>query len=145
MIVLTFRGDAHKLYLKLKHFDKKGEALNKTKELDEIQEIRTFYKPLDTHTLKLVYYRMMKEKSGSGIVPIFVTAIPWFIFLFASKLQEFLFHEGSLLWLPFSIIYLILLAISVIIHFREKAWATVHIEIIQDIIKERKTHSSTPV
>jgi hypothetical protein len=136
-MLVSFRGDAHKLYLKLRSMHRKNESLKHIKELEEVQEVRAFYKSIDTDTLRLVYYRMIKEKNGSGIVPIFVTAIPWFIFLFASKLQEFLFHEGSLLWLPFSIVYLLALTISVIVHFREKAWAVLHIEIIQDIIGER--------
>lgn len=132
---MSFRGDAHKLYLKMKKIEL-NEFIH-TKELAEVQEIRTFYQSVETALLKLIYYRMIKEKSGSGIIPIFVTAIPWFIFLFASKLQEFLFQEGGILWIPFSVIYMFVLIISVIIHYREKAWASLHIEIIQDVIKER--------
>jgi hypothetical protein len=30
-----------------------------------------------------------------------------------------------------------ILTLSVILHFREKAWAAFHMEIIQDILKER--------
>ncbi|WP_338448091.1 hypothetical protein R4Z09_17815 [Niallia oryzisoli] len=132
---MSFRGDAHKLYLKMKKIEL-NEFIH-TKELAEVQEIRTFYQSVETALLKLIYYRMIKEKSGSGIIPVFVTAIPWFIFLFASKLQEFLFQKGGILWLPFSVIYMFVLIISVIIHYREKAWASLHIEIIQDVIKER--------
>lgn len=134
---MSFRGDAHKLYLKLRSIHKKEKSLKHIKELDEIQEIRIFYKSLDTYTLKLIYYRMLKEKNGSGIVPIFVTAIPWFLFLFTQQLQDFLFQNGSSLWLIFSLVYILVLTISVIIHLREKAWAALHIQIIQDIIIER--------
>ncbi len=134
---MSFRGDAHKLYLKLRSIYKKDKSLKHIKELNEIQEIRIFYKSIDTYTLKLIYYRMLKEKNGSGIVPIFVTAIPWFLFLFTQQLQDFLFQNGSLLWIIFSILYVLALTISVIIHLREKAWAALHIQIIQDIIIER--------
>jgi len=137
---LVFRGDAHKLYSKLNKIQ--SIEFIQTKELSEVQEIRSFYRTVSTDLLKLVYYRMIKEKNGSGIIPIFVTAIPWFIFLFSSKLQEFLFREGGLLWLPFSIIYICILIISVVLHFREKAWAGLHIEIIQDVIAERNAEAS---
>lgn len=136
---MSFRGDAHKLYLKLNKIHSK--EFMQTRELAEVQEIRSFYRTVSTDLLKLVYYRMIKEKNGSGIIPIFVTAIPWFIFLFSSKLQEFLFQEGGFLWLPFSIIYMFVLIISVVLHFREKAWAGLHIEIIQDVIEERNAET----
>jgi hypothetical protein len=137
---MAFRGDAHKLYIKLSKANKQDEPLRQVKELTEIQEIRAFYQTIETATLQLIYYRMIKEKQGSGIIPIFVTSIPWFFFLFSKQLQEFLFKEGSLLFLLFGIFYMVTLTISVIVHFRENAWAAVHIEIIQDIVDERGNH-----
>ncbi|WP_391557807.1 hypothetical protein [Robertmurraya sp.] len=137
---MAFRGDAHKLYIKLSKANKQDEPLRQAKELTEIQEIRAFYQTIETATLQLIYYRMIKEKQGSGIIPIFVTSIPWFFFLFSKQLQEFLFKEGSLLFLLFGIFYMVTLTISVIVHFRENAWAAVHIEIIQDIVDERGNH-----
>lgn len=134
---MSFRGDAHKLYMKLAKLYKHDHPYGQMKELIEIQEIHTFYQTIDTKTLKLIYYRMIKEKQGSGIIPIFVTSIPWFFFLFSKQLQEFLFKEGSLLFLLFGIFYMLTLTISVVVHFREKAWAALHIEMIQDIVGER--------
>lgn len=139
---LAFRGDAHKLYIKLSKVNNQDEPLRQVKELKEIQEIRLFYQTIETATLQLIYYRMIKEKQGSGIIPIFVTSIPWFFFLFSKQLQEFLFKEGSFLFLLFGIFYMVTLTISVIVHFRENAWAAVHIEIIQDIVAERKEHDT---
>ncbi|MDL4842299.1 hypothetical protein [Aquibacillus rhizosphaerae] len=134
---MSFRGDAHKFYLKLNRNRKKENSIKHIRELKEVQDIRTFYNSIDTYTLKLIYYRMIKEKSGSGIIPLFVTAVPWFLFLFSKQIQEFLFQEGSLLWILFSFIYMFTLAISVIVHFREKAWAVLHIEILLDLIGDR--------
>lgn len=134
---MAFRGDAHKLYIKLTKANKQDKPLRQLKELTEIQDIRSFYQTIETATLQLIYYRMTKEKQGSGIIPIFVTSIPWFFFLFSKQLQEFLFKEGRILFLLFGIFYMVTLTISVIVHFRENAWAAVHIEIIQDIVDER--------
>jgi len=142
---VSFRGDAHKLYLKLRSIYKNDKSLKNINELNEIEEIRTFYKSIDTYKLKLIYYRMLKEKNGSGVIPVFVTAVPWFLFIFTKQLQAFLFKDGILLWILFSFFYMFTLTISVIVHFGEKAWAALHIEIIQDIIAERNEKDfSTP-
>lgn len=134
---LSFRGDAHKFYVKLRSVENRTKSLKHMKELTEIQEIVSFYQSIDTYNLKFIYYRMVKEKNGSGIIPLLVTSIPWFFFLFSKQLQGLLFQEGSLLWLLFCIFYMLTLASSVVLHFREKAWAGLHLEIIQDILESR--------
>jgi hypothetical protein len=129
-----FRGDAHKLFLTLK----KQKDLESNKLLKEASDIRSFYESLDSKILQLVYYRMIKEQNGMGVIPIFVTSIPWLLFLFSSKLQDVLFNDGNMIWIIFISVYLILLTISVIFHFREKAWAAFHLEIISDVLSERE-------
>ncbi|MEH7547527.1 hypothetical protein V7306_17190, partial [Neobacillus vireti] len=66
------------------------------------------------------------------------SSAPWLFFLFSKQLQEFLFKEGSFLWVIFVFAYITILTVSVILHFHEKSWASVHIEIIQEILNERK-------
>ncbi|WP_244857068.1 hypothetical protein [Oceanobacillus sp. J11TS1] len=129
------RGDAHKLYLQLKEMP--VEDIKKSQYLRETAAIKAFYQLLDNETLRLIYFQIVKEKNGIGIIPIFATAIPWLLFLFANPLENFLFHDGSSNWMIFSIVYLILLSISLVLHFKEKAWANVHMEIIQDILTRR--------
>lgn len=131
----SIRGDAHKLYLKLK--ETPIEDIKKSHYLKDARDIKDFYQSLDSEALQLIYYQIAKEKNGSGIIPIFVTTIPWLLFLFANPLENFLFHNGSSNWMIFALIYLILLSISLILHFKEKAWAVVHAEIIQDILSQR--------
>ncbi|SET03304.1 hypothetical protein SAMN05216389_104243 [Oceanobacillus limi] len=137
--MFSFRGDAHKIYLRVKESPSKIRNIGFIK---ETEEIKSFYETQDSTTLKLIYYRMIKEKNGSGIIPIFATAIPWLLFLFSSHLQDFLFKEGSINWIIFSFIYLTLLTFSLILHFREQAWANFHIQIIQDILEERDSSYS---
>ncbi|WP_322446723.1 hypothetical protein [Robertmurraya mangrovi] len=134
---MSFRGDAHRFYVELRNVAKRNETVKDIKELVEVQEIVSFYQSIDTFNLKLIYYRMVKEKNGSGIIPLLVTSVPWFFFLFSKQLQEFLFQEGSSLWLLFSFFYLVTLSLSIVLHFREKAWAELHIKIIQNIIDSR--------
>lgn len=131
--MFSFRGDAHKIFLALK-----GQRdIHSNKELKETAEIKSFYESLDSEVLQLVHYRMIKERNGMGIIPIFVTSIPWLLFLFSSKISEVLFKDGSILWAIFISIYLILLTISGIFHFKGKAWGAFHIEMIKDILNER--------
>lgn len=133
--MFSFRGDAHKLYLKLK---KEKNSLEHNKYLTEIAEIQDFYMEIDSSILEKIQYRMIKEKNGSGIIPILVSSGPWFLLLFSNQIQTFLFKDGSYLWLFFSFIYVLVLTISVMVHFHEKSWAAVHTEIIEDILKKRE-------
>ncbi|GAA0324226.1 hypothetical protein GCM10008967_13450 [Bacillus carboniphilus] len=136
--MLSFRGDAHKFYEKLKKSKRKDPNFTSNRELSEIREIQSFYLDIETVVLQDIYYKMIKEKSGTGIIPIFVSAGPWLLFIFSKQLQSILFKNGSYLWLLFVLAYLITLVFSVILHFHEKAWAALHIGIIQDILKDRK-------
>lgn len=132
--MFSFRGDAHKIYLTLKG----QKNIDANEKLKETAEVKSFYESLDSKTLQLIHYRMIKEQNGMGIIPIFVTAIPWLLFLFSSKIQEVLLKNGSLPLTIFIFLYLVILTISTIFHFKEKAWAAFHIEIIKDILRERK-------
>jgi hypothetical protein len=136
--MFSLRGDAHKIYLQLKKAANSGQSFKQMKELIEVEKIQAFYQSMDSDTLKIIYYRMIKEKNGSGIIPIFVTSVPWFLFLFSNQLQQLLFKEGSKLWVVFGIVYMLILTTTVVLHFREKAWAAFHIKIIQDTLNERK-------
>ncbi|GIN19860.1 MAG TPA: hypothetical protein DEO65_13915 [Bacillus bacterium] len=131
--MFSFRGDGHKIYLQLR----KNQEIKFIEELKETEEIKSFYESLDSRTLQLARYRMIKEQNGVGIIPIFVTAIPWLLFLFSTKLQKFLFKDGSMLWAVFAILYLISLTASVLSHFKEKAWTAFHLNIIQDVLADR--------
>jgi hypothetical protein len=140
--MFSTRGDAHKFYLKLKETHNNQQSLENIKELHEIEEIQTFYNTLKSSTLEKIYYRVLKEKNGMGMIPIFISAGPWLLFLFSKQLQEFLFKNGSIPFFIFITIYLLILVISVILHFREKAWASLHATVIKDILHERKTQST---
>lgn len=136
--MISLRGDAHKIFIQLKKHAKTDPEFKDMKKLKEIEKIQNFYNSIDNATLKKVYYRMIKEKNGSGIIPILISSAPWLFFLFSKQLQDFLFKDGSWLWVLFVFVYIIVLSWSVFLHFHEKSWATVHIEIIKEILKERK-------
>ncbi|HZH59442.1 MAG TPA: hypothetical protein VEY70_07690 [Metabacillus sp.] len=137
LLLFSTRGDAHKLYLKFKKIADNGEPLHELGELREIAEMKTFYEKIEAPTLEKIYYRILKEKNGMGMIPVFVSAGPWLLFLFSKQLQEFLFKNGSMPFFIFITFYLTVLIISVILHFREKAWASIHLTMIEHILKNR--------
>ncbi|RBW70933.1 hypothetical protein [Bacillus taeanensis] len=141
--MFSLRGDAHKFYLKLKRSKRNNYPIEHFIEMKEIEEIETFYKEVESPTLKTIRYRMIKEKKGSGIIPIYITSTPWLMLAFAKPLQKFLLQDGSELWLVFVLTYMAALTVSVIVHFKEKAWAAVHIEIIEEVLKKRGEMNSS--
>ncbi|MFC6602770.1 hypothetical protein ACFQDF_16740 [Ectobacillus funiculus] len=84
------RGDAHRFYLKLKTTLNKDQQFISIQELAEIDEIQKFYSTIDDRMLKKIYYRMIKEKNGSGIIPILVSSGPLILLVFSNQLQKFL-------------------------------------------------------
>ncbi|MCM3388476.1 hypothetical protein M3649_10035 [Ureibacillus chungkukjangi] len=130
-----FRGDAHKIYC---HLKKNSASIASSKYLKEMKEVRDFYQSITSDILKLIFYRLIKEKNGSGMIPVYVSSIPFLFLIFSNSLQKHLFAQGSKYWLIFIVIYLGGITFSLFLHFREKAWAASHIEIIQDILTERK-------
>ncbi|MBS4214761.1 hypothetical protein [Neobacillus rhizophilus] len=139
--MFSFRGDAHKIYLKLKKAWNNEQSFQSVKEIHQVEQIQNFYLSIDSPALKKIYLSMIKEKNGSGIIPLLVSSGPWLLLLFSEQLHKFLFKEGSVLWVYFVLAYAFILTISVILHFHEKSWASVHIEIIQEILQERKEKS----
>lgn len=133
----TFRGDAHKLYLKFRQKISQGKDLKDVKEIKEITEIKSFYEQLEKSELVKIKYRMNKERNGSGILPLMVSSLPWLLFIFSKQLQNVLLDKDS--YIPivlFILSYTFLITISIIIHFREKAWSTLHIDIIEDVLND---------
>ncbi|NLY78949.1 MAG: hypothetical protein GX072_03285 [Lysinibacillus sp.] len=129
------RGDAHKIYRRLK---KNPETIRESKYLKDLEEVREFYKSIESDVLQLIYYRLIKETNGSGMIPIFVSSIPFLFLIFSQHLQQILFQEGTRNWMIFIVCYITGITFALFLHFREKAWASSHIEIIQDILEERK-------
>ncbi|GAE34735.1 hypothetical protein [Halalkalibacter akibai] len=136
--MISFRGDAHKFYLRLQKKANKGIDPTQVKEIQELTDIQSFYETINTSTLRNIHYRVLKEKNGSGLIPILVTAVPWILFIFGTQVQAFFENDDSYLWLLFVFLYLIAVTISVSIHFRERSWATVHSKIIEDIVQKRE-------
>ncbi|MFD1737504.1 hypothetical protein ACFSCX_13165 [Bacillus salitolerans] len=135
--MFSFRGDAHKFFLKLKRLKSLKQEIDHIKEMNEISEIIRFYQDLPNSVLKKIKLKMIKEKQASGSIPLIVTTVPWLLFIFSKPLLELLFGAFNL-WIPFVIIYIILLFWGIYLHFHEKAWASLHIEVIEDVLQDRK-------
>jgi len=117
---------------------KNRDSIHDSKYLKELYEVRKFYESLDRDVLQLIYYRLIKEKNGSGMIPIFVSSIPFLFLIFSQHLQKILFQEGTRNWMIFIVCYITGITAALFFHFRENAWASSHIEMIKDILEERK-------
>ena len=131
-----FRGDAHKIYCRLR---KNPDNIRKSKYLKDVREVQEFYDSVESDVLRLIFYRLIKEKNGSGMIPIYVSAFSFLLMILSNHLHDLFFAEGRGYWMffIFMFIYLIAITFSLFVHFREQAWAASHIEIIQDILEER--------
>jgi hypothetical protein len=135
--MFSLRGDIHKFYLKLKKVSRGAGTLPELKELNEIEEMQQFYRGLPSPLLKQIRLRMMKEQKGNGIIPIIVSSAPWLAFIFSQELRHFLNKSIHFIaW--FIILYSFLMTLFLIIHYSEKAWAVVHVEIIEDLLESRE-------
>ncbi|HET7628948.1 MAG TPA: hypothetical protein VFK44_11265 [Bacillales bacterium] len=137
-MMFSLRGDAHKLYVKLKRTSETEGGVEQLEELKEISDIERFYQTVPSATLKKIRYRMVKERKGNGIVPILVTAAPWLAFILSDQLQKLLNKNAAFLT-GFILLYSFFVTLSLIIHHREKAWAAVHVEIIEDLLNTEDT------
>ncbi|WP_216829664.1 hypothetical protein [Alkalihalobacterium elongatum] len=129
-----FRGDAHKFYKKIKKAANKQYPVKKLREIDEIYKIQKFYESLPLNELKMIQYRMIKEQNGSGTFPLLISILPWLGLIFSKQIQET--AEGNLLFIFIFLSFFTCFAIIfILLHYREQAWASVHTEILKDIIK----------
>jgi hypothetical protein len=138
--MFTFRGDAHRFFLKIRRAKSTNAEIGKVSEIEKLTEIVSFYRTLDSSELQIIKYQMFKEQQGSGSIPLIVTTVPWLLFIFSKQLVAFLFANHRL-WIPFVFIYIVLLFLGVYLHFHERAWAKVHVEIIEDILSDRVTRA----
>ncbi|WP_235863401.1 hypothetical protein [Ureibacillus sinduriensis] len=87
-----FRGDAHKIYCHLKN---NSTNIAISKYLKEMKEVRDFYQSIESELLKLIFYRLIKEKNGSGMIPVDVSSMPFLFLIFSNNLQKLLFAQGE--------------------------------------------------
>lgn len=141
--MLSLRGDVHKFYLKVKKTIDEDQSVYQLKTIKEIKAIKKVYQKLTVSELTFIRYKMIKEQGGMGIIPLLFGSLPWLGFIFSKQLQALLFKDGVHLWAWFLLIYSIILIAGFIIHYREKAWASLHIEIIEDLINEMQEMESS--
>ena len=134
--MFSFRGDGHKLYLKLKRNHNKQQSINELEEIAELVEMEQFYRELKREDLEKIRLGMIKEQKGNGMIPLLVSSLPWLAFIFSRELRSLLNRSPHLLF-SFLFLYTVLIIFGTLIHYREKAWAAVHVEMIDLILKEK--------
>lgn len=83
-----------------------------------------------------------KEESGIGIIPLALSAIPFFGLIVSSRLQELLSQlpiwQIFTIWLLFGTLVLL----GFYIHHRQKAYTTLHIALLEQAIKQAEAAHS---
>ncbi|WP_209124527.1 hypothetical protein [Alkalihalobacillus sp. BA299] len=136
-----FRGDAHKFYKKIKNIIAKKQTIHNLSEINEINTIQTFYETLPLNELKLIHYRMIKEQNGSGMIPVLISILPWLGLIFSKQIQKVADNNIYFIFL-FLTFFTLFALIFILLHYREKAWASLHIEIIKDIMEFREKNKT---
>ncbi|MFV8830031.1 hypothetical protein [Alkalihalobacterium sp. APHAB7] len=132
-----FRGDAHKFYKKIKKATDQQYEVKDIREIDEIYSIQKFYETLPVNELKMIHYRMVKEQNGSGTFPLLISILPWLGLIFSKQIQET--AEGNLFFIFIFLTFFTCFAIVfILLHYREQAWASLHTEILKDLIERNE-------
>ncbi|WP_170006505.1 hypothetical protein [Bacillus fonticola] len=134
--MFTLRGDAHRFFLRIRKRIDTDQKVTAAKEIIEIDSIISFYESLTSSNLKKMKYYMLKEQNGSGAIPLAITTLPWLFFMFSKPLTDWLLGKSHFL-IFFVVVYVGVLVIGIFLHFHEKAWARVHLEVIEDVLGER--------
>ncbi|WP_096199139.1 hypothetical protein [Bacillus sp. FJAT-45350] len=140
--MFTLRGDVHRIYLKIRRAVHKKEPIAKLKMMHEIDNIKDFYNTLSEDELRLIRYRFIKEKNGAGTIPILVSTIPWLGLIFSKQIQGFAEKNLHIIILAL-LIYTSITIASILVHYREQAWASVHHEIIENLLQEYSEERET--
>ncbi|MBP2018470.1 hypothetical protein J2Z79_001881 [Symbiobacterium terraclitae] len=139
------RGDVDRFYRALRQ-EYPDPPPGPVQRLDHVREIATYYARLTQEERHLMLAWAKKEESGIGMIPLALSAIPFFGLIVSSRLQE-LFNQLPiwqifLFWLLFATFVLL----GFYIHQRQKAYTALHIALLEQAIKaeeNRMRHQAT--
>lgn len=103
--------------------------------LDHVRTIAQYYGGLSQQERLLLLAWAKKEESGIGMIPLALSAVPFFGLLVASRLEEPLRRVP--LWATFALWGLasLLLVAGYYMHQRQKAYTMLHIVLLEQAIK----------
>ncbi|OLO25088.1 hypothetical protein BTR23_25595, partial [Alkalihalophilus pseudofirmus] len=114
-----------------------NQNIKNLREIKEINNIQSFYETLPINELKMIQYRMIKEQNGSGMFPILISILPWLGLIFSKQIQKIAEKNIYFIYI-FLTLFTCFALIFILLHYREKAWASLHTEVLKDIIENRQ-------
>lgn len=129
------RGDVDRFYqaIRREHPDPPPGPIRR---LDHVRAIADYYARLSQQERLLMLAWARKEESGIGIIPLALSAIPFFGLIVSSRLQEVL-HQLPI-WQIFAtwMLFGTLVLLGFYIHQRQKAYTTLHIALLEQAIQQ---------
>jgi len=137
------RGDVDRFYRALRR-EHPTPASGHIPRLDHVREIAAFYSRLGQEERLHLLAWAKKEESGIGIIPLALSAIPFFGLIISARLQESLSRlpiwQVFLVWLIFGSLVLF----GFYIHQRQKAYTMLHIVLLEQAIKQEEQRIRHP-
>jgi hypothetical protein len=125
------RGDAHRFYLKLRRRCPK--PTGPLKQLDYLRGIRSYYAQLEPGDRQLLLAWARKEESGIGLIPTALSGVPLIGLIFAPFIQGSVRLMAPWVWLALWLVGAVAFVMGVYIHHRQKAYTTLHIQILEQL------------
>lgn len=134
---MVMKGDVDKLY---RHLHKKyGDHLfiKNIHEMKDVKRIWDFYNKFDQQELRFLYAKMKKEHGGIGMIPLVASSLSFVGFIFGENLRNWINHYDPYGWILFIIVYTTFIVAALYLHYREKAWSTLHLTVVESILAEK--------
>ncbi|MEW8978731.1 MAG: hypothetical protein AB2385_10025 [Symbiobacterium sp.] len=129
------RGDVDRFYRALRR-EYPDPPPGPVKRLDHVREIASYYAGLTQEERYLMLAWARKEENGIGMIPLALSAIPFFGLIVSSRLQELLSQvpiwQIFLFWLLFASLVLL----SFYVHQSQKAYTALHITLLEQLIEQ---------
>ena len=129
------RGDSHRLYLQLRRLYPTPRA-GALAELDHVRAIADYYAGLRAGERHLLLAWAKKEESGVGLIPAALSGIPLLGLIFAPFMQQSIKRLPPWAWFLLWVVGAIAFTSGIYIHFRQKAWSTLHVFLLEQLCKD---------
>lgn len=130
------QGDVHRLFLQLRRHSPTPPP-GPIQALDLPRSIRAYYSQIPLEERRLLLAWAKKEESGIGLIPAALSGIPVIGFIFAPLIQAPFKEAAAWVWLTFWALCAVALVTGIYIHFRQKAYTTLHIVILQELCDQK--------
>jgi hypothetical protein len=124
------RGDSHRLYLELRRAHPTPPQ-GPVKQLDQVRIIADYYAGMTLEERNLLLAWAKKEESGIGLIPAALSGIPLLGLIFAPFVQQTIRQLAPWTWVLLWAAGAIGFVSGIYIHFRQKAWSTLHVHLLE--------------